>query len=135
MIGDFICFVCNLLAVCEVSLLSQTSERCHEKMCLKIFVVVIPKEKLEGPRQSFFGHDTDYKIVLCCLHRLYSVDGVLTREGLVGPRQSFFWYDNDKDLKAHFLMTQLRHLINCAIQRAQELFYVDLLFCDVVLHI
>ncbi len=29
-----------------------------------------------GPRQSFFGYDTDYRILLYCLHRLYSVVSV-----------------------------------------------------------
>ena len=37
---------------------------CHEKMYLKIFVVVIPKDWWAGPRRSFFGYDTNYKIAL-----------------------------------------------------------------------
>ncbi len=68
-----------------------------------------------GPCQSFFGYDTDYRSVFCCLHRLYSVVSVITKEGLVGPgrsillghHQSFFWCDNDKDLNACFPVTQL----------------------------
>ncbi len=56
-----------------------------------------------GPRQSFFGYGTDYKFVLCCLHRLHSLVGVVPEAG----RQSFFWYDDDKDLKARFPMTLL----------------------------
>ncbi len=43
------------------------------------------KDWQAGSRQSFFGYDTDYKIVLCCIHRLYSVVVVLQNEGLVGP--------------------------------------------------
>ena len=39
---------------------------------------------------SFFGYDTDYKILLCCLQRLYSVVSVIP-----------------KNLKVHFLVTQL----------------------------
>ena len=31
------------------------------------------------------------------------------KDWLVGSRQSFFWYDTDKDLKAHFLVTQLSY--------------------------
>ncbi len=37
-------------------------DACHEKTDLKVFVVVIPKEGLVGPHQSFFGYDTDYRI-------------------------------------------------------------------------
>ncbi len=61
---------------------SVTYKLCHEKMCLKICVVVIPK----GPHQSFFGYDTDYKIALFCFQGLYSVVGVILKEGLVGPK-------------------------------------------------
>ncbi len=39
-----------------------------------------------GPRQSFFGYDTDYKTLLYCLHRWYSVVGVIPKEELVGPQ-------------------------------------------------
>ena len=35
-----------------------------------------------GPRQSFFGYDTDYKIALSCFQGLYSVVGVIPKEGL-----------------------------------------------------
>ena len=72
----------------------------HEKTDLKVFLSVIPKEGLTG-------YDTDYKILLYCLHRLYSVVGVIPKEGLAGPHQSFFGYDNDKGLKVLFLMTRL----------------------------
>ncbi len=70
----------------------------------------MPKEGFgAGHCQSFFGYDFDYKIVLCCLHRLYSVVDVIPKEGLVGPAcQSFSWYDTDKDLnRVHFLVAQL----------------------------
>ncbi len=39
-----------------------------------------------GSRQSFFRYDTNYKIVLCCLHRLYPVVSVIPKEALEGPR-------------------------------------------------
>ena len=59
----------------------------HKKIDLKVFVVVIPKEGLPGEApQSFFGYDTDYKILLYCLQRLYFVVGVICKEGLVGPQ-------------------------------------------------
>ena len=68
-------------------------EPCHGKSHLKIFVIVIPKEGLEGrpcqslfrPCRSLFGYDTDYNTVLCCLHWLYSIVGVKQKEGLAGP--------------------------------------------------
>ncbi len=53
------------------------------------------KDWQAGPRQSFFGYDTDYKILFCYLQRLYSVVCVISKEGLVA-----------KDLKVHFLVTQ-----------------------------
>ncbi len=45
--------------------------------------------------------------IICSLHRLYFIVGVIPKEGLAGPRQSFFWNDNDKDLKVGFLVTHL----------------------------
>ena len=56
---------------------------------------------------NYFRYDTDYKILLYCLHRFYSVVGVISKEGLTG-------YDNDKDIKVCFLVTcviwnQTRH--------------------------
>ncbi len=78
---------------------STIIEPCHGKTSFKIFVVVILKEGLAGPCTSLFGYDTDYKIVLCYLHRLYSKVGVIPKEGLAGPaRQSLFGYDNYKDI-------------------------------------
>ncbi len=56
--------------------------RVTKKPDLKVFVVVIPKEGLGG----FFGYDTNYKILLCCLHRLYSVAGVIPKEDIAGPQ-------------------------------------------------
>ena len=64
----------------------------HEKTDLKVFVVVI----------SFFGYDTEYKILLYCLHKLYLVVGVIPKEGLAG-------FDNDKDLRVCFLMTRVMY--------------------------
>ena len=54
-----------------------------------------------GPRESFFGYDTDYKILRYCLHMLYSRVGVIPKEGLAGL------YDNDKDLKVSFLVARI----------------------------
>ena len=77
------------------------NDACHEKACLKFFVVVIPKEGLAGRAPSILvGYDTDYKIILCWIHRSYATGHVtfIPKEG--GPRQYFFWYDNEIDLKA-----------------------------------
>ncbi len=53
--------------------MSSVMEKCALlKMC-----VVIPKEG--------FVYDTDCKIALCCLYRLYYVIGVIPREGLARP--------------------------------------------------
>ncbi len=35
-----------------------------------------------------FEYDTDYKILLYCLHRLYSVVSVILKEGLTGPHHA-----------------------------------------------
>ena len=76
-----------------------------EKHSLRSVLLPYPKKVWRaGPRQSFFGHDTNYKIVQCCVHRSYSVVGVRP------ARQSFFWHDNDKDVKARFPMTRLTAL-------------------------
>ncbi len=45
--------------------------RIMQNQVLKIFVVDISKEGLAG--SSAWWHDTDYRIVLCHLHRLYSL--------------------------------------------------------------
>ncbi len=76
-----------------------------------------------GPRQSFFGYDTNYKFVLYCLNRLYSLVGVIPKDGLAGPlpEQSFFWYDNDKDLKACFPMTRLIYIWDVAFEQRLSL--------------
>ena len=74
---------------------------CNGKVCLMIFVDVMPKEGLAG-------RAIDYKIILCRFHRLYSVVGVIPKEALAGPcLPIFFGYDTDKDLKARFPVTQL----------------------------
>ena len=33
---------------------------------------------------AFVWYDTDYSLVLCCLHRLYSIVGVIPKESLAG---------------------------------------------------
>ena len=86
---------------------------CHGKTCLKILISVIHKEGLP----ILFGYDTDYKIVLCRLHRLYFVVGVILKEGLAGPRPPILllvwqW----QRFKAWFPMTWLN--CDCAIHIA-----------------
>ncbi len=49
------------------------------------------KDLRAGPRQSFFGYDTDYKIVLCFLHKLYSVVGVSMTTTKIF-RHIFLWH-------------------------------------------
>ncbi len=66
-------------------LLSMTYDTCHEKTDLKVFVVVIAW--LAGTRQSFFGYDTDYKILLYCLHRFYFLVSVILLMKLEKQRQ------------------------------------------------
>ena len=79
-----------------------------------------------GPHQFFFGYDTDYRIVLCCLHKNYKhVVGTLDsyilksvphqKKHWRGPhRQPFFWfrYDSDKGTfphdSTHFVCTGAR---------------------------
>ena len=48
-------------------------ETYHTKTGLDISVVVIPKEGLAGSGQSFFWYDTDCRIVLSWLQRLYYI--------------------------------------------------------------
>ncbi len=62
------------------------------------------------PSKPFVGYDTDYRILLCSLHRFYFIVHVMSKEilaELVGTSQAFFWCDNDKDLKTCFRMTEL----------------------------
>ncbi len=90
-------------------LLHLEPELCHEKMCLKIFVIVIPKEGLPGRAPSIlFGYDIDYKLYSAAFTD-YILQSVSCQEkDQRGPtHQSLFWYDNDNNLKAHFLVKQL----------------------------
>ncbi len=57
----------------------------HDMRHLKVFVVVIPKEGLAG-----FEYDTDYKILLYCLHGLYSEVGVIPKEGMADTSTALF---------------------------------------------
>ena len=78
---------------------SNTFEPRHEKLCLKIFVGVIPKEGLA---------DRAPPILLWVWHRLRNVICGGCRVWFYSQClacQSFFGYDNDKE--AHFLMTRL----------------------------
>ena len=55
--------VCMLYQRLHRSIDTERYESCHGKMCLKIFVIVIPKDGLwAGPRQSFFWYDANYGI-------------------------------------------------------------------------
>ncbi len=53
---------------------------------------------------SLLWHKTTFRIVLCCLHRLYFVVSVIPEEGLAGLVLAL---DNDKDLVTWFYMMQL----------------------------
>ena len=80
------------LVICLPKLTCGACGPVHEYTDLKAFVVVNTKEGLAGrARQSFFRYETDYKISLYCLNRLYSVVGVIP-----------------KDLKVCFLVTRVR---------------------------
>ena len=79
---------CMKLSIRQCS--TETDMR-HEKTDLEVFVIVIPKEGWAG-----WGMTPTIKYLLYCLHRLYSVVGVLPKEGLAGG------YDNDKDLLGLF---------------------------------
>ncbi len=59
----------------------------HEKKDLTVFVVVIPKEgwAVWGPANPSLCIIPTVKYY--CLHRLYSVVGVILKEGLMGPQQ------------------------------------------------
>ena len=64
-------------------------ELCHGKMRLKIFVVVSVENRSQNLK-SIIGRDFDPiidfdSILLCCLHRLYSIIGVVPKDRLVGP--------------------------------------------------
>ena len=51
---------------------------------LRYLLLSYPKnDRRAGPIPSFFAHDTNYRIVLCCLHRLYSVVGVLPNSPII----------------------------------------------------
>ena len=60
------------------------------------------------------GYDNDYKILLYCFHKLYSVVCAIPKEG-APARQSFFGYDNDKDLKVCFLMAHVIYVFQYRI--------------------
>ena len=55
----------------------------HAKTGLLILVIVVPKE------EPFFWYDIDYRIVLCHVHRLHFIDGVIPKEGFVPAKPSF----------------------------------------------
>ncbi len=78
----------------------------------QVFVVVMPKEGLVGSRQSLFGYDTNYKILLYCLHRFYSVVGVIPKEGLVGPHPTnlSLGMTTTKTFKVCFLVTHVNNM-------------------------
>ena len=87
-------------------LLIDVDGRCHAKTGLKIFVLVIPKEGLAGTNlaQSSFGMIP--RIVLCYLHGLYFVVGVIPRVVKMCQPSLCLVYKN-KNLKTCYSMTQL----------------------------
>ncbi len=72
----------------DITALLTTENHCYMSCvmgnrALRSLSLSYPKEGLgAGPCQSFFGHDIDHNIVLCCPRRLYSLVGVLPKEGL-----------------------------------------------------
>ncbi len=84
--------------------------RVLQRQALRYFSRVTGKPKLRflllsyqkknwraGPHQSFFWYDTNYRFIICSLHRLYFIVGVILKEGLAGH----------KDLKVGFPVTRL----------------------------
>ncbi len=80
-------------------------------MCLNIFVVVIPKEGVAGgapPILLWVWHRQQNTCIILESRRVQYYSRCHTQKDRQGPaRQSLFGYDNDKDLKVHFLVTQL----------------------------
>ena len=60
------------------------------------------KDWRAGPCQSFFWHDTDFKILSVKAADYKFTVGVIPNEGLAGQNN-----DNDKDLRVGFLGTHL----------------------------
>ena len=91
------------------------NELCDEKMCQKVFVIVIPKDGLADgapPIPLWVWHWPQHN--LSKQHSTKLIQGIICDGSRSSQchnqrraRQSFFWYDNNKDLKAHFLVTQL----------------------------
>ncbi len=56
----------------------------------KVSVVVLPGWYHSS--RAFFWYDTDYKMVLCCIHRFYFIVGVMPKKSLklTGASQAFF---------------------------------------------
>ncbi len=72
-------------------------ELSHIKTSLKIFVVVvvIQKEGLAGTISASFCYDTEYRISLYCLQRLYFILDVI-------PKEPGLAYNNNNNLKTCF---------------------------------
>ncbi len=90
------------------------SQPCHGKTCLKIFVVVIPKEGLAGdapPIPLLVWHwlqNTMVRIQYVKAAEYNFIVGVIPKKDWWGGiRQSFFGYNNDEDLKVCFPVTGL----------------------------
>ena len=75
---------------------SRRRRMCHKSASFKIFVVIPKEGGGRGSTKPSFGNDTDFRCVICSLHRMYCIVGVIPQEGLTGPS---IRYDNDKDLK------------------------------------
>ena len=97
-------FPCQNLILCFW--LSCLFELCHEKTCLKIFVVVIPKKGLVDVAPPIIKLYTaafpEYILKSMSYPKNDWRAGTQRRIG-----QSFFGYDNDKELMASFPMTEL----------------------------
>ncbi len=103
--------ICVWLSVWLSKLLCDrpnSSEAHHEKIDLKVVVIVIPKEgwaHMAAPILLLVWHRL-FRIWLCWHHRLYN-----SRKFGIMPKEGFFWYDNDKTFKVCFLMTH----VNCVM--------------------
>ena len=66
---------------------TELSHVTQKQMFNMIFVITCRSKRRFGwhqPSQVFFWYDTDKRIVLCCLYRLYLIAGVIPKEGLAG---------------------------------------------------
>ena len=91
--------------------LLNTSEVCAAKThLLRSLSLSYQKKVLTDTCQYFFWYDTAYRFVICSLHRLYCIGGVILKEGLAEPwpPNSFFGMTTKRSLKMRFCSTWLK---------------------------